>query len=509
MLIGNSDNEFPLYNGVTDYTHTFSPFLLNSARLGASYFPVTEGYTNPTGQNLPSVFGIAGTAPDQTFLPQQIFQGGNSNGPALGSNNLVSQFHDTVVQVQDTVTIVHGKHTVNVGFQYYNYRTNVLYVGNSGLAGQFIYDGSFTGNPSIGIPGATGTTNPVGMAEADFLLGLPQNVGLGSGGGRSLRNSLVSAFAQDDWHIASNLTLNLGLRYEVVTPRAEAHNQATNYGLFTGTVQLAGQNGNSSALYNQYNGATNFQPRIGVSWQPEFDKASVVRAAYGISNFTESTGTGNLLIQNPPFAIPHNVTYNGSSVALSGSTLDQGFSTFPSSGCTAAAAVATSPLCFSGTGIHAFDPNNIRPSGLAAVQPHRAAAVRQLIHLPGQLRRTEDRPSHDDRAYQPAGTPAEWCHRSQSVPQSHTARPDRSGSSDRINRLLQLQRSSGQRPAASQPRAGTPGELHLVQVHGQLLRLLRPVRRYQRQPHASRQQPLLLPGHLSSGKQTTASATRT
>jgi hypothetical protein len=99
-----------------------------------------------------------------------------------------------------------------------------------------------------------------------------------------------------------------------------------------------------------------------VSWQPEFDKASVVRAAYGISNFTESTGTGNLLIQNPPFAIPHNVTYNGSSVALSGSTLDQGFSTFPSSGCTAAAAVATSPLCFSGTGIHAFDPNNIRPA---------------------------------------------------------------------------------------------------------------------------------------------------
>jgi hypothetical protein len=358
LLVGDSDNEFPLYNGVIDYTHTFSPSLLNSARIGASYFPVTEGNSNPTGQNLPSVFGIAGTAPDQTFLPLQTLQGGNSNGPPLGSNNLISIFHDTVAQVQDTVTIVHGRHNVNVGFQYYNYRTNVLYVGNSGLAGQFIYDGSFTGNPALG----SGSTTPIGMAEADFLLGLPQNVGLGSGGGRSLRNNLVSAFAQDDWHIASNVTLNLGLRYEVVTPRAEAHNQATNYGLFTGTVQLAGQNGNSSALYNQYNGPTNFQPRIGVSWQPRWDKSSVVRAAYGISNFTESTGTGNLLIQNPPFAIPHNVTYNGASVALPGSTLDQGFSTFPSSGCTAAAAVATSPLCFFGTGIHAFDPNNIRPA---------------------------------------------------------------------------------------------------------------------------------------------------
>ena len=371
LLVGDSDNEFPLYNGVIDYTHTFSPSLLNSARIGASYFPVTEGYTNPTGQNLPSVFGIAGTAPDQTFLPLQTLQGGNSNGPTLGSNNLISLFHDTVAQVQDTVSIVHGKHNVNLGFQYYNYRANVLYVGNSGLAGQFIYDGSFTGNPTLG----TGSTTPIGMAEADFLLGLPQNVGLGSGGGRSLRNSLVSAFAQDDWHIASNITLNLGLRYEVVTPRAEAHDQATNYGLFTGTVQLAGQNGNSSALYNQYNGPTNYQPRVGVSWQPRWDKATVVRAAYGISNFIESTGTGNLLIQNPPFAIPHNVTYNGASVALPGSTLDQGFSSFPSSGCTAAAAVAASPLCFSGTGIHALTEQTSVP---AVSQQYNITVQRQL-----------------------------------------------------------------------------------------------------------------------------------
>ena len=253
------------------------------------------------------------------------------------------------------------------------------------------------------------------MAEADFLLGLPENVGLGSGGGRSLRNSLYSAFVQDNWHLRSNITLNLGLRYEVVTPRAEAHNQATNYNLQTGAVEIAGMNGNSKALYNQYNGPTNFQPRIGFSWQPEIDKAMVVRGAYGISNFTESTGTGNLLIQNPPFAIPLNVTYAGGTQALPTTTLDQGFSSFPASGCTIAAAIAQSPLCFSGTGIHAFAHQRHPSCSLAAIQLHRAASARQRIHLPDQLRRSEDGPSDDDRPHQPEGSSGERYHRSKSL----------------------------------------------------------------------------------------------
>ena len=370
LLTGNSDNEFPLYNGVVNYSHIFSPALINTFRVGASYFPVTEGYTNSTGQNLPSQFGIAGSAPNQTFLPLMTFAGA-SYGPMFGNNNLISQFHDTVVQADDTVTIIRGKHTLDLGFEYYDYRTNVFYAGNSGLAGGFTFDGSFTGNPGVG----NGKTTPVGWAEADFLLGLPENVGLGSGGGRGLRNSLYSGFAQDDWHILPNLTLNLGLRYEVVTPRAEAHDQATNYGLFTGNVEIAGVNGSSKALYNQYNGPTNFQPRLGFSWQPNTDKSVVVRGAYGISNFSESTGTGNLLIQNPPFAIPLNVTYPGGTRALPTTTLDQGFSGFPTSGCTVATALALSPACFAGTGIHAFDPNGVRP---AVSQQYNLTVQKQL-----------------------------------------------------------------------------------------------------------------------------------
>jgi hypothetical protein len=375
LLIGNSDNEFPLYNGVLDYTHTFSSSLLNNARIGTSYFPVTEGFSNPTGQNLPSTFGIAGTPASQTFLPAMIFQGA-SYGPAFGNNNLVQSFHDTVVQAEDTVTLIRGKHTLNLGFEFYNYRTNVEYAGNAGLAGQFTYNGSFTSNPSVIVPASAPgqpTSTPSGWAEADFLLGLPENVALGSGSGRSLRNSIVSGFAQDDWHLLSNLTLNLGLRYEVVTARGEAHDQSTNYNLTSGATEIAGLNGNSTALYNQYNGPTNYQPRVGFSWQPRGDKAMVVRGAYGISNFTESTGTGNLLFQNPPFAVQPNVTYAGGTQALPITTLDNGFSSFPASGCTVAAAIAQLPVCFAGAGIHAF--GGYRP---AVSQQYNLTVQRQL-----------------------------------------------------------------------------------------------------------------------------------
>jgi hypothetical protein len=126
--------------------------------------------------------------------------------------------------------------------------------------------------------------------------------------------------------------------------------------LITPTIN---NNGLGGALYHQYNGIANFQPRIGIAWQPEFVKNTVIHAAYGISNYTESNGVNNLLTQNPPFETAHNVTFLASS-PLPGSTLDQGFTGFPT-GCTLALAVAFSPTCFSGVNIHAFDVN-LRPT---------------------------------------------------------------------------------------------------------------------------------------------------
>jgi len=341
QLLGSSDRTFPLKNLVLDETHTFSSTLLNDARIGFQYFPVTEGFSNPTGQNLGATFGIAGVAVD--FLPQMTFVGATP-GP-IGNADLVQSFHDTTWQFEDTATWTRGRHVFHGGFQAFHYIMNDLYPGNAGLAGQFIFNGQFTGN--------NGNSN--GNAVADFMLGLPQDVQQGNGGGgnKYLRNSLFSFFGQDNWRIKNNLTLNLGLRYELTTARTTENGQDMNFNLITGVPQ-------PGFGYNTYNGIGNWQPRLGLAWQPGWNsiwtRNTVIRAAYGISSFMEANGVNNLPYQNPPSIQAHEVI-NQPTQALPTSTLSQGFAGFPASACTIAALQAFSPACLSGVTLHLTNPD--------------------------------------------------------------------------------------------------------------------------------------------------------
>src|ERR1051326_8366505 len=342
LLLGDSDRTFPLKNFVVDETHTFSSTLLNDARVGFAYFPVTEGFSNPTGQNLPTTFGIAGVT--STFLPNISVSNAGTLLDPIGNNDLVQSFHDTTLQFEDTMTWTHEKHIIHFGFQGYKYIMNDLYPGNAGLAGQFTFNGQFTGN--------TGTSGGNGIA--DFLLGLPEDVQQGNGGGgnKYLRNGLWSVFGQDNWRIKSNLTLNLGLRYELTTARTTNNGQDGNFSLITGVPTVG-------FGYNTYKGIDNFQPRLGLAWEPKWGGAltrnTVVRAGYAISTFMEANGVNNLPYQNPPFIQAHEVNFSGQ--ALPGSTLDQGFSNFPASACTVAALQALSPACIQGATLHLTNPN--------------------------------------------------------------------------------------------------------------------------------------------------------
>jgi hypothetical protein len=341
-LLGNTSKTFPIQNFAIDWTHTFSSSLVNDARAGFQYFPVTEGFSNPTGMNLPSTFGIAGVGVQ--FLPALIYSGSGLQPGTIGTQDLVQSFHDTTEQFSDTLTWVHGTHVVRGGFQVLHYIINDLYPGNAGLAGQFTFNGQFTGN--------TGTTG--GSPSADFLLGLPEDVQQGNGGGgnKYLRNSLFGAFVADDWRVTNHLTLNYGLRYEVITARNTKNGEDVNFNLITGVPTIG-------SGYNTYNGRDNFQPRIGIAWQPGWARNTVFRAAYGISSFTEANGVNNLPYQNPPFIQAHDSNFSG--LALPNSTLDQGYTGFPAAACTVAALQAFSPACLASHTLHLTNPD-LRPA---------------------------------------------------------------------------------------------------------------------------------------------------
>jgi len=326
-LIYNSFSTAPTHTGVMDWTRTISPSVVNEARFGVNYVYNSNGAAGGAASGLAQTVGIP--AVPSAFLPAMNFQGGNA--ATIGNNDIYQLFADAVIHYEDTVIWTKGRHTMHIGFQGYRYRIDTFYSGNNGEAGTFNFNGQYTTSSTT-----TKSGNGSGLAEADFLLGLPSEIQGGVNGGTwGQRSNSVAAFFQDDWRATSNLTFNLGLRWELHTPWDEVKNRQANFNLVTGQEYLSGQScpyNNCNALYNQYNGITNFQPRLGVAWTPGGGKM-VVRAGYTMSNYLEGTGTNLRLPINPPFAHENDDQYTNSALfgLAPGSTLDQGFLPFTQS----------------------------------------------------------------------------------------------------------------------------------------------------------------------------------
>ncbi|HEY6991669.1 MAG TPA: carboxypeptidase regulatory-like domain-containing protein [Bryobacteraceae bacterium] len=331
----NNFGNFPIQNGVIDYTRTISPTLVNDFRAGVNYNVGNTGTSASDLPNLPQQFGIPGV--QSNILPAQVIP----TYTTFGSAGVYQLFADTVIQLSDTAIWTVGSHTFHIGFQYHRERINTFYAGNNGISGTFNY----------------ANNQYSGLAVADYLLGLPQHVGVGIIAGTwGQRSNLYGAFVQDTWRVTSRLTLNYGLRYNLMTPWVEVKDRQVNFAPFSGEVEFAGQStfyNNNRALYNQYNGILNYQPRLGIAYQ--YSPKGVIRAAYTLSSYMEGSGTNLRLPLNPPTVSERDVQYsqpnaNNPSTLLPGSTLSDGFATVGSK---------TNP--FQGANIRLWDPN-VRPA---------------------------------------------------------------------------------------------------------------------------------------------------
>ncbi len=340
----NSFGNFPVHNGVLDYTRTISPSIVNDLRGGVNYILGNTGTSPSSLPNLAQQFGISGVQSD--ILPSQVSSGGFISN--IGNSDNVQLFATTVIQYGDTLIWTKGNHTLKFGFEGMRDRVDVFYSGNNGVAGTFTYNGQFT-TLNQGLKYSSSSTNG-GLPEADFLLGLPEEVGVGTNGGTwGQRYNILGAFAQDTWRITPKLTLDYGLRWELNTPWYESKNREANFAPFTGQVELAGQStyyNNNRALYNQYNGVYNFQPRVGIAYSP--NAQTVIRASYSLSSYMEGTGTNLRLTINPPYSTERDALY--SSTAFPTTTLDQGYTP-----------IGSPSNIYQGVTVRLFDPN-VRPA---------------------------------------------------------------------------------------------------------------------------------------------------
>ncbi len=175
-----------------------------------------------------------------------------------------------------------------------------------------------------------------GYDFADFLLGYPQQTSEQFGQNDHFRGNFWDLYVQDEWKMRSNLTLNLGVRYEYVSPFTELNNRIATLDLSPGVLNPALPLGSTPVApvepgqAGQYYGSlpaslvhpdrNNFAPRVGFAWKP-FSK-TVVRGGYGINyNTTQYQGIAQQLAHQPPFS----TTATNVQTAAGDLTLQNGF----------------------------------------------------------------------------------------------------------------------------------------------------------------------------------------
>lgn len=244
---------------------------------------------------------------------------------------------DQTFTYSDNVIWTHGKHTWRWGGDFRRIQLNTET--DSNARGSFIFTGLNTSELANGQP-ASGT----GFDFADFLLGLPQQTSAQYGANNyHFRGNSWDLYGQDEWKLRGNLTLNLGVRYEYISPYSEINNRIVNLDLSPGvlsptggtpavTLVLPGQTG-------PYNGTfpltlvrpdrNNFAPRVGFAWKP-FSK-TVVRGGYGINY---NTGAYQTIVQQLAFQPPFSFAQTNVQSAPGELTLQNGFPASQSQGIT-------------------------------------------------------------------------------------------------------------------------------------------------------------------------------
>jgi hypothetical protein len=201
-------------------------------------------------------------------------------------------YYDTRIQLNDNITWITGQHTIKAGVEYNEVVSNQTFIGFAN--GRYIFsstDGflNYVKNPnyvecSNGSSSQTGTC-PAGSSITGPVLLYLQQAGVGGltveqAGTQSIKQKEPAVFLQDTWQPIPNLTINAGLRWEAeiepdtITPPSQVF-----YAPFIGKTSKGQQFPSDGTIPSD---KKMWQPRLGISWDPQKDGRTVVRASYGL-----------------------------------------------------------------------------------------------------------------------------------------------------------------------------------------------------------------------------------
>jgi outer membrane receptor protein involved in Fe transport len=259
--------------GTFEETHIFSPQLVNTVRLG--YSRALGLINNPVSGDAVAKDATLAVAPGAA-APPQIPVPGLTPAFGLGGFNRFNHAWNSF-QAADDAFLTHGTHSIKYGFAFEYMQYNVLE--------KLSPNGRMNTYPSL----------------IAFLANTPDQLNaLAPGGSHEVgfREKLFAGYIQDDWRFRSNITLNLGLRYEATTRPTDA-NTVPGYTVNGYTVAPAGFQEiislsnctssptacgpvgvNSPIIRNPT--TKNFEPRIGIAWDPFKNGKTAIRAGFGM-----------------------------------------------------------------------------------------------------------------------------------------------------------------------------------------------------------------------------------
>jgi hypothetical protein len=254
-------------------THIFGPNVTNEARLGFNRVNITF---TPNLQVNPRDFDINNGIDQDIGLPQISITGFNFNigGPAGFPQGRA----DMTVVLSDTLNWLHGNHSFKLGGEGRRFYNNNFTLDT----GQFVF-------PNL----------------ASFVEGRATSFSITTGDRSSaIVQNALGFYVQDNYKLRPNLTLELGLRYDWNMTPTERFDRFVVFDPATRELLRVGQG--IDEVYHENN--TNFQPRLGIAWDPFGDGKTSVRAAYAILTDQPVTNIVTPLAANPPLADPRTIT---------------------------------------------------------------------------------------------------------------------------------------------------------------------------------------------------------